>query len=225
MIDIVIPSFGRPHKILEAVKNASKNTFTEHMIVVVVEKEELIEYSLAIGGASPVLVIPNNRSRNYAGAINTAAQLDPIGRDYLFTAADDLNFHPGWDVNALAHMTDQVKVVGTNDLGNIHVLNGYHATHYLVAEEYLWSPGGVIDGDPGHVLFEGYDHNYTDTEFIGTAKARAVFCPGLDSVVEHIHPAFGKTPLDATYEKGNLHLRDDEVLYESRKHLWWDLSR
>jgi hypothetical protein len=147
--------------------------------------------------------------------------------DYVFLAADDLNFHPGWDTEVLRVMNalDHIKVVGTNDLLNGYVERGIHATHYLIDRTYINDPGGVIDGEKGHVLFEGYDHNFTDTEFIGTAKARAVFAPCLTSVVEHMHPVIGKGLADETFAKTQANMGPDGDLYESRKHLWWGLSR
>jgi hypothetical protein len=85
----------------------------------------------------------------------------------VFAGADDLNFQPGWDTAALALMDGWVQVVGTNDLLNPYVTAGLHATHYLVDRRYLDDVGGVVDQGPGSFLFDGYDHQYTDTEFIG----------------------------------------------------------
>lgn len=223
MLDIVIPSYGRSDRALRVYNDATVNTSGLHEIHFVVESEQAWDYTRALDGTKARIFV-NNRSRNYAGAINSFA---PYARDYMFAAADDLKFTQGWDVEALRTMIalPHIKVVGTNDLLNTYVLKGWHATHYLVDTSYIRDPGGVIDGDPGHVLFEGYDHNYTDTEFIGTSKARAVFAPCLTSIVEHAHFTVGKSVKDATYEKGYAKLAVDAAVYESRKHLWWDLSR
>ncbi len=93
---------------------------------------------------------------------------------------------------ALAQMRDPVQVVGTNDLLNTDVLQGTHATHYLIDRRYIDQAGGVPGAPPGIVLFEGYGHNFTDTEFIAVARARGVFAPCLASVVEHVHFFAGK---------------------------------
>jgi hypothetical protein len=113
---------------------------------------------------------------------------------------------------------------------NPYVLAGTHATHYLVSRWYLENAGGVADAPPGDpswpaslrppVLFEGYDHNYTDTEFIETARARGVFAPCLDAVVEHLHVVAGKAQWDETYRKGAARMGDDEVLFQQRRGLW-----
>lgn len=228
MISIIIPSYGRPQQIKAAVENAHAHTTGDHEIVVIIEEEDYEPYIGWIGKLvdSPwwLDVVLNEGPKSYAGAINTG--LAYSRGDYLFMGADDLDFHHGWDVEAMHTMLalPTIKVVGTNDLLNEFVLNGWHSTHSLVDRRYLEDPGGVI-GEPGVALFEGYSHNYVDTEFIGTAKARSVFAPCLTSVVEHKHFTVGKSEKDETYEKGYLHLQEDHDLYQSRKHLWQDLSK
>jgi hypothetical protein len=116
-------------------------------------------------------------------------------------------------------------VVGTNDLCNPYVSAGMHSTHSLVDRRYLDEVGGVVDAGPGSFLPTCFTHQFTDTEFIGTAKMRAVFAPCLDSVVEHLHWSLGLTPSDATTAKTIAHLDDDAALYDERKELWCNLSR
>ena len=230
MISIVIPSYGRSEKIAAVVQNCRDNTTGYNQILVMVEDEQLEEYSDALHAEFDMpwqwlRLFRNTRARGYSGAVNTA--IAQASGDYLFFGSDDLNFHPGWDVEAFHRMVSapHIKVVGTNDLLNEFVLKGWHSTHHLVDRRYLEDPGGVIDGSPGEALYEGYSHNYCDTEFIGTAKARAVFAPCLSSVVEHLHTTVGKSPVDLTSMKNNLHIQRDHDLYMSRRTLWWDLSR
>jgi glycosyltransferase involved in cell wall biosynthesis len=220
-IAIVIPTVGRPQRIAALVENITSVTAAQHRIVFVVEADDAD--SAAAVRAAGLESLVNTRTRNYAGAVNMAyrATDDP----YLFTAADDLRFHPGWDIAALACMDDQTQVVGTADLLNPYVARGWHATHYLVDRTYLDTEGGVVDEGPGSFLPECYDHNYTDTEFIGTAKARVRFSPCLDSVVEHMHALSGKGVRDVTAERTLRHYAADEALYDSRRELWWNLSR
>lgn len=227
MIDVLIPSYGRPERAKAVAENVLDNSSHVLWVTFIIEPDQHEQYLRALWDVSSarVRVIPNVGPKNYAGAINTAA----FGNDapYIFCGADDLNFQAGWDTECLWTMDAlwNIKVVGTNDLLNTYVLQGWHATHYLIDMSYIRSPGGVVDGIPGQVLHEGYDHNYTDTEFIGTAKARAVFAPCLDSIVEHKHFTVGKAPKDATYDKGYLKIDQDSGLYNARRHLWQNLSR
>jgi len=226
-IDIIIPSYGRSRLAYEVFRNADAMTEVEHRIIFVVEREELEDYEHKLRNANtPVTILVNQRTRSYAGAINTAVGTD-FGGDYVFFGSDDLRFHPKWDIYALETMEAlcHIKVVGTNDLWNNYVLRGLHSTHHLVDKDYIYSVGGVIDGAKGRALYEGYDHNYVDTEFIGTAKARAVFAPCLDSVVEHLHWTAGKSEKDSTSKKAYANISADSTLYDQRKALWWNLSR
>jgi hypothetical protein len=222
-IGIVIPTCGRADRLGAVVENIRSATGTAHEIVLVVEPDDTD--SAAAGADTGAAVVVNGRARSYAGAANSAYQQVGPAFDFLFAGSDDLRFHLDWDVQALRKMDTQVHVVGTNDLLNPYVARGWHATHYLIDRRYLDDEGGVVDEGPGSFLLEGYDHQVTDTEFIGTAKARARFRPCLDSVVEHMHFLAGKSPRDDRYDRAYAHEEDDSMLYDERRSLWWDLSR
>jgi hypothetical protein len=220
MIDIIVPTYGRWEQIGRVSRNIHEMTSEEHRVVWVIEDDDAASWRAV--PASDVRV-RNVRSKSYAGAVNTAVLASDA--DLWFCAADDVVFHEGWDTRALLCLDGWFQVVGTNDLLNPYVRDGIHATHYLVARDYVTQYGsGVIDSDEPVLLFEGYDHNFTDTEFVGTAKARCRFRPCLDSVVEHRHHANGRAAWDATYRKGAAEVEQDRVLYELRRPLWQDLA-
>lgn len=220
MIDIIIPTIGRPQRLADLAANIHRATRSSHRIVFVTEG-----WDDATKAAVPAedTVIVNQRAENYAGSVNTA--YEQSAADWLFCGADDLIFHDGWDTECLAVADDWFGVIGTNDLLNPYVLAGSHSTHSLVARRYLDDIGGVVDLGPGSFLPECYDHNFTDTEFIGTAKMRARFRPCLTAVVEHLHVTTGKAPADATHDRSIREYVADDSLYESRRELWWRISR
>lgn len=221
MIDIIIPTLGRPEQLARVVANIDGNTVANHRVVFVCEARDTASIAAVEAlGLEPVI---NRRTANYQGAVNSA--WDVSTAEWLFCGADDLNFHPGWDVWLPGYRGGPFKVFGTNDLYNGYVLKGWHSTHSLVHRSYLEEHGGVADEGPGSFLFEGYDHNFCDTEFISTAKMRATFRPCLDSIVEHLHPAAGKAEIDATYERSMAEFDRDEKIYEMRRSLWADLVR
>jgi hypothetical protein len=152
---------------------------------------------------------------DYARKINAGYKVttDPL----MFLGACDLRFHPGWLHAAAAKLTDGIGVVGTNDLGNPRVLRGEHATHSLVTRDY--ADLGTIDGQPG-ILHEGYHHEYVDDELVGTAKKRGAWAFAADSVVEHLHPSWGKAPLDTLYAGQRMRMRFSRNLFHSRRLLW-----
>lgn len=152
---------------------------------------------------------------NYAEKINFAAE--DIYEDFIFTGADDLEFHTGWYQAALAHMTEGTMVVGTNDICNPNVIAGRHATHFLVRTEYLEQ--GTID-EPYKLLHEGYQHEWVDNEFIETARARGVYAHADDSIVEHLHPMVGKAPMDELYAGMHERMQQGGPLFLERQKLW-----
>lgn len=135
---------------------------------------------------------------------------------WVFLTGDDVRFHPGWLDHAQQTARDTgAKVVGTNDLGNPKVMSGEHAVHMLISREYIDEVGASWDG-PGIVCHEGYRHNFVDNEIVVAAKQRGVWAPSLGSVVEHLHPLWGKGEMDDTYRKGEYKAEKDRVLFEAR---------
>jgi len=121
---------------------------------------------------------------------------------WLLLVGDDVRFWPGWlDLAERAAELTGAQVIGTNDLGNARVIAGEHATHMLIAREYVDELGASWDG-PGVVAHEGYRHWYVDDEIVTTAKQRGVWTAATDSIIEHLHPLWGKADLDVVYEIG-----------------------
>lgn len=209
MTDIYIPTFGRGHKLNEYYKHIKSVTPSCRVVYIVEDSDELSKQAQC-----DVLVI-NKRSKTYAGAINSA--WDELHSETFFCGADDLVFYPHWLAVAEAYLKDPIMVVGTNDLHNQEVLNGEHATHYLVSGKYI-EKGQSLDGEP--VLPECYSHNYTDREFVGIAKNNGVFLPCLESVVEHLHYTFRLSQFDSTYEKTRIGVNRDMQIYEQRRDKW-----
>lgn len=138
--------------------------------------------------------------------------------EWYFIGADDLTFHRGWAELALATwIRTGACVIGTNDLGNRLTASGLHATHLLVHRDYLEC--GTVD-EPGLLLHEGYDHTYVDNEFVETARARGTYAHAEDSIVEHLHPLWGKAQQDTTYQRGREGASADARLFQKRRPLW-----
>lgn len=135
---------------------------------------------------------------------------------WMFLTGEDVEFHPGWLDHAqhVAKVYD-AKVVGTNDLGNPRVLAGEHATHLLVARDYVTDVGASWDG-PGVVCHEGYSHWYVDDEIVAAAKQRDAWQMAMGSVVEHMHPSWGKAEMDDVYARGRRRAHDDHKLFVGR---------
>lgn len=154
------------------------------------------------------------RAGTFAEKVN-AAYREMTTEPWLFLVGDDVRFHSGWLDHAQQAAGDRFHVVGTNDLGNPRVTAGEHATHLLVRRSYVDEVGASWDG-PKVVCHEGYRHWYVDDEIVTAAKQRGVWVPCLASVVEHLHPFFGKASGDATYRLGQESAEQDRALFATR---------
>jgi hypothetical protein len=134
---------------------------------------------------------------------------------WVFLCGDDVQFHPGWLDHAQQAAGAGAKVIGTNDLGNARVMAGDHATHMMIARDYIDEQGASWDG-PGVVCHEGYRHWFVDDEIVQAAKQRKVWRPSLGAIVEHMHPYWGKADNDDTYRKGEFRMEKDRILFEKR---------
>lgn len=209
-VAIFIPTLKRSHKIAAVYQNAKENS-PDTNVYFIVENHDGDSIRVLKEGGFPYFL--NERSENYAGAINTAYL--KTQEKYFFAGADDLDFKPGWLEKCLEKMVDPIKVIGTNDLHNRKTKRGEHATHYLVDRDYIQKHSGVFDKE-NLVLPEDYIHNWTDREFITLAKLRGVFAPCVEAVVEHLHWATGKSPKDETYAKQDGSWDFDAELYKKR---------
>jgi len=218
LIVIIIPVLRRPWRVQPLVDSIEANTLAEHRTLFVASPGDDDEIA-AINdvGAEWIETPEQYPSGDYARKINLAyrASWEPL----MFLGADDLCFHPDWFEKASAKFGGDIGVVGTNDLGNRRVMQGVHATHSLVSREYI-DRHGTID-EPHKVLHEGYQHNWVDTEFVGTAQHRGAFISARESVVEHLHPHWNAdVPVDSTYEHGLSGFERDRRYYLGRQHLW-----
>jgi glycosyltransferase involved in cell wall biosynthesis len=208
---IIIPTFKRPHSLECVAKSAHENTKANHRIYFVIEPEEWASFNEIKRLGESVII--SKYPGNHTGAANTA--YEETTEPFFIVANDDFKFHKDWDVPALAKFDDpKVGVVGLNDGQS----SNYTAIT-LVRRDYIKNYSGCID-IPNVLYFPGYNHNYVDTEFSATAKKRGMWgeCP--ESVVEHMHWAFGKAEMDDTYSKSNATAPIDQQTYNSRQHLW-----
>jgi glycosyltransferase involved in cell wall biosynthesis len=214
---VLIPTLGRPHHIkplLESLYDSTDrarplficNKTDTYTIDAIEKNDEEIVYMRTAPGIKG----------DYARKINTGYKhsTEPL----MFLGATDLIFHKGWLEKAEAHLGNGIHVVGTNDLGNVDVIAGRHSTHSLVTREYVDKYGTIDEG--GKVLCEEYWHEWVDNEFCETARYRNAFAMAMDSIVEHVHPAFGKNIWDENYRAWRKRTIEGGKIYEKRQHLW-----
>lgn len=215
-VAILVPLLARPHRVAPLCDSVRAATPAPHRIVALCSPGDVAVIAEAERHADTTIVVdwpPGDG--DYAKKVNAGYSMsdEPL----LFLGADDLAFHAGWLEAACARLDPGIGVVGTNDLGNRRVMRGEHATHSLVTADY--AALGTID-EPGRILHEGYVHEYVDDELVQTARHRGAWAFAADSVVEHLHPLWGKAPSDALYDAQGDRMARSRRLYEKRSALW-----
>lgn len=211
-VAILVPVLRRPQNVRPLLDSIHQATPAGECRVVFIADPDDLDEQREVRNHDAQLIVHGG---SYAQKVNAAVRVtrEPL----VFTAADDISFHPGWLEAATSKLTVGVGVVGTNDLGNKRVIRGDHATHSLVTRGYC--DLGTIDGQAG-LLHEGYQHCFVDDELVATAKKRGAWAFAADSIVEHHHPDWGKGEDDDTYRRGQAHFRRDRRTFQQRSRLW-----
>jgi len=213
-LDILVPVLGRPANVEPLLESLSV-TVTPHRVLFLCSPGDTaqIDACRASGHQTEVVSWPAGKA-DFSRKINWGFSI--TDSPWIFQAADDVRFSPGWDTQALRMAQARHKdVIGTNDLHNAQVKRGIHATHVLFSRKYIEEQGGTMDGT-GTVFCELYDHQYVDMEFCMTAKKRGAWAYCKTSVVEHLHPHWKLARMDSTYEKATRNTRHDYRLFCKR---------
>lgn len=213
-LTILVPMLGRPHRVAPLLASIAEATPDAQVLFLTTPTDLAVRREIDRHHAEQ-LTVPYRNIGDYARKINTGYR--NTDRPHIFTAADDLRFHPGWYEAAVAEIGPDTGVVGTNDLGSARVIAGEHATHSLVLRWY--ADLGTVD-QPEAIYHEGYVHEYVDDELVGTAKMRGAWAFAADAHVEHLHPDWGKAPVDPMYLKQRNRMRASRALYNRRRKLW-----
>jgi hypothetical protein len=213
---VVVPVLGRPEHAAPFMASLRATTGLATCYAVCDDEDDLARKAWDAAGATIINGIADpesDRPGTFAEKVNLG--YGKTGEPWLFLVGSDVRFHPGWLDHAQAMAGDRYHVVGTNDLGNPRVTSGEHATHLLVRRSYVDEQGASWDG-PGILAHESYRHWFVDDELVAVAKQRGVWAMALGSVVEHLHPAWGKAPMDEVYELGASHANADRRRFEER---------
>jgi glycosyltransferase involved in cell wall biosynthesis len=214
-IDILVPVLGRPQNVSPTLETIAEATSLSYRVIFIATEGDSEEIAALRKAKADFLVHPEEAGQgNFAKKINWA--YSQTTAPWLFQAADDLKFHYGWDIHAMrCHERTNAGVIGTNDLGNKLVMRGGHSTHTFFSRKYISRYGGTYD-DTGIVFCELYDHQFCDNEFVQTAIRRGEWIFSKRSIVEHLHPVWGKGEFDPTYDKAFRYTTEDNRLYMKR---------
>jgi glycosyltransferase involved in cell wall biosynthesis len=209
LVDVIVPTVrARTANIGSLARSLQASTGLANLILVLDDEDHLAEIDMDVPfqtviqpGSFPVKV-------NAGYKASSAPWVQVVG--------DDVRFHPGWlDHQQWVAKIYDAKVIGSNDLANSRVMAGEHATHWMIARDYIDGQGASWDG-PGVVTHEGYKHWFCDDEIVAVAKQRGVFQMALGAVIEHLHPITGLVPTDEVYEQNDRYAARDKIRFERR---------
>lgn len=210
-VDVIVPVLHRPQNVAPFMESliASTGLATAWFVC---DRDDRGEQEAVLAAGGRVLKCDGTFAEKVNYAYGKVAPQAP----WLLLVGDDVQFRPGWWDHALftAWATPGTNVVGTNDLGNARVLRGEHATHMAIRRSYIDEVGSSWDG-PGAVCHP-YRHWYVDDEIVTAARMRGVFQSALGSVVEHMHPLFGKAVNDDVYALGQSFADEDRATFLAR---------
>ena len=200
IVTVLIPVWNRPDRAAAVAATIAATSDARVLFVVADDdKDELKAVRKVQRTYNTGLLIvdgPSGQPGDYARKINRGVVA--AGGDWFFQGADDLHFHTGWLTEALVtHERTGALVIGTNDLCNPRTAR-MHSTHSLVHRDFL--DRAVFDR-PGHMLHEGYWHNFVDDELLMSARLHRTYAHAHGSHVEHIHPNCGKVLRDPVYDR------------------------
>lgn len=210
MISLLIPTWGRPQRLLDAVASAiataDKPANIEILVRVAKDDPEHDRYAaLEVPGACMAYLGDCN---TYGQAIERL-QRNALG-DILFAGADDIIFTTrGWDTRVrevFAAVPDQLLVAYAN--------NGQgrrKCEHFFTTRKWIDAVGYMVWPEFRHFCVDQW------VEECATAIDRLQFLE--DVVVDHRHKKYGKAPNDATYElvRGATRTSEaDNALYAQR---------
>jgi len=221
VISVLIPVLARPQNAQPVVDSIRAHTTVEHEIIFLCSRGDVAQINACYDTAASIVVT------TWEAGPGDAAKKWNLGfahskGEFVFCAADDVEFTPGWDTEALrvAESTG-AGMIGTNDDANPLVKRGRHSTHNLFRRSYINEVGGTFFDGPGVVYHEGYKHQYIDNEAVKAAMDRREWVFSARSLVRHHHPMYDKTvAMDTTYKKALGDASEDAALYRSRLHQW-----
>lgn len=221
MIDILVPVLSRPQNAQPLVDSIHAHTTVDHRIVFICSPDDTSELKACEATDADIYIAewkpgPADAAKKW----NTGYRI--TDNPYVFTAADDITFTPGWDTEALkvAERTG-AGMVGTNDAANPLVMRGKHSTHSLFARAYIDTVGGTFFDGPGIIYCEQYRHQWIDTESVKAAMDRGQWAFAHRSLVAHHHPIYDRTvAMDATYRRALGDATSDQQLYKQRLEEW-----
>ena len=189
---VIVPTRGRPQN-AERLAQAFKDTDSLNADLVFVADEDDPELPAYLLTGIRLLVYQGDTGSGLVPSLNWAAMMYADVYDHLgFMGDDHLPRTAGWDAHVLGALgTDAPAVVYGNDL-----LQG----EYLPTAAFM--PSRLVRA-LGFMAPPVLRHLYVDNFWLQLGRDLGGLRYLPDVVIEHIHPAAGKTPMDERYSVVN----------------------
>ena len=211
---MLCPSRGRPEnaaRLARAVARTARPGFTRLVFVLDHDDPELDAYTAALRDGDPSLLIMVTRPdgpRRMGPVLNWAAKQYASVHGYLGFLGDDHLPHTGWwDDQLCAAIGDKPGVAYGNDLFQQAAL----PTAVVMS--------AVIPRILGYMSPPPLEHLWIDDFWRTLGEATHLeYLPGV--IIEHVHPAAGKSALDETYLRAGV---SHELMHADKQR--WDTWR
>ncbi len=220
-VAVLVPVLNRPENVAPLVESFLENTPEDEAILYfVMEDGDVENYKDVLPWEHKRVGGIFTKKHTFAEKLNVG--LDATEQPWVLCIGDDVRFHEGW-LDQARKLSSEFDVIGTNDtvddVKNPKVANGSHADHFFVRRAYVEEHGACLEG-PGVLAPECYRHWFVDREIVDLARARGVFSPCLDSIVEHLHPGYlgdeAARQADPTYMAAVEHSEEDQKTFIDR---------
>lgn len=201
MISILLPSRNRPEnvkRLWESVVSTADNLEDIEMIVALDKDDPQLEaYNLAIGNGKTLIV-----DRTVLSVYWNKCQEVAKGPIFMHCGDDIIFRTKGWDTTVKAafdEYDDKIVFIHGDDGGG----NGQNfGTHGFIHQNWVDAVGYFVPP------YFSSDYNDTWLNDVSNMLSRRKY---VDILTEHMHPAFGKGPMDITHEERLTRHRTDGV--------------
>lgn len=209
MIDVLIPTLGRPARIPILADTLARNTCHPYRLVLMIEPQDTASLLEADKHDCRVIV---GSFGSYENAMNTGYWL--TSDEFFFLGVDDIEFTKDWDVQPIRLLQENpsLSVIGHRTMGKDCPADGIYSCHFTVRRSYVRA-STLVAGMP-NLVFYPYYHHECDRELFWYSRNMGIYqsCP--ESTI------LNDQQYDATREKTTSTDGVDRDTYWNRRNLF-----
>jgi len=209
MINVIIPTLGRPHRLISTLQGLKENSkgLVEVIIIADEKDRETIEAVCNYGSTGVTIPLELRVLKGHPTPIEKWNHGARNAKDveWIMLAADDIVFTHKWDIISVA-----TPNYGFLALRDSPTSEKHFEPHYMATRDWLRTNNGGVLACPH------YKHWCPDVEIADRARALGHYVVS-EAIIPHNHVIFETASNDATYEKGKAHYAEDLALLHKRQ--------